>query len=143
MTSRSTLRVLLVTAFIAGLVVIPVPAHAADLSGVKFQTPSGNIHCRQSGRTLRCDILSGLKPEPKKRCELDWTGLSLGREGRARPQCAGDTVADHDAPVLEYGDQWQRNGRRCVSLESGLHCSNFGGWHFKLSREDWDRWYTP
>ena len=143
MTSRPTLCVLLVTALVAGIVVSTAPAHAADLSGRKFQTPSGNIHCRQVGKALRCDILSGLTPEPEKRCELDWTGLTLDREGRARPQCAGDTVADRDAPVLEYGEHWQRNGRRCVSRESGLYCRNFGGWHFKLSRDDWDRWYTP
>jgi hypothetical protein len=142
-TSRFTLSVLLVMAFVAGMVVMAAPAPAADLSGRRFQTPSGNIHCRQSGSTLRCDILSGLKPEPKKKCDLDWTGLTLGREGRAKPQCAGDTVADNNAPVLEYGQHWQRNGRRCVSRESGLFCRNFGGWHFKLSRDSWDRWYTP
>jgi hypothetical protein len=136
------LNVLLVSALVAGAALVATPAKA-DLSGRKFQTPSGNIHCRQAGASLRCDVLSGLKPEPKKQCELDWTGLILGREGKAKPNCAGDTVADQNAPVLQYGEHWQRNGRRCVSRESGLSCRNFGGWHFNLSRDDWDRWYTP
>lgn len=143
MRSRSTLNVLLASALVAGAVFMAAPARAAELSGRKFQMPSGNIACRLSGAILRCDIRSGLKPEPKKDCELDWTGLTLAREGKAKPNCAGDTVADENAPVLQYGDHWQNNGRRCVSKETGLFCRNFGGWHFKLAREDWDRWYTP
>lgn len=142
MTSRSALAAVVAAACMA-TVLLAAPAQAADLSGRKFQMPSGNIYCAETRGTLRCDILSGLKPEPKKRCELDWVGLLLDREGRARPNCAGDTVADRDAPVLQYGEHWQRNGRRCVSRESGLFCRNFGGWHFKLARSDWDRWYTP
>jgi hypothetical protein len=121
----------------------PAAAAEADLSTRNFQTPSGNINCHiQKSGPLRCDIYSGLKPEPNRPCELDWVGLLLEREGQARPNCAGDTVPNQDPPVLQYGDHWQRWGRRCVSRTSGLSCHNFGGWHFKLSRDDWDRWYT-
>ena len=125
-------------------VAAPASADSTDLSTRRFQTPSGNIHClMQDGGLLRCDILSGLNPEPDKKCELDWVGLLLPRAKTARPNCAGDTVADQSAPVLQYGERWERRGRRCVSKRSGLYCQSFGGWHFKLSREDWDTWYTP
>jgi hypothetical protein len=143
--SRITTFLVLAAAAVALTVVSTGPAsggRTTDLSTRKFQTPSRNISCRVDG-ILRCDIRSGLKPEPKKDCELDWTGLIMRKEGRAKPNCAGDTVADQNAPVLEYGQHWERSGRRCVSRESGLYCTNAGGWHFKLSRDSWDRWYTP
>ena len=56
---------------------------AADAAGLQFfQMPSRNIHCAYippaagSRGALRCDILSGLRPEPKSACQL------AGREPR-------------------------------------------------------------
>ena len=120
-------------------------ASAAPLSTRSFQTPSNNIvcHLQRGDNLLRCDIRSGLNPEPKKDCDLDWVGLLLPRQSRARPNCAGDTVPNQDPTVLGYGERWERAGRWCVSKRTGLFCHNYGGWHFKLSRDDWDRWYTP
>jgi hypothetical protein len=107
---------------------------------VSFRMPSGNIACGYSTDfgpvTLRCDILSGLRPEPRGRCELDWTGLSMGR-GSARPTCAGDTVYDRKAPVLKYGGVWKRGPFTCVSLLIGLSCVNSTGHGFFLSKERW------
>ena len=104
-----------------------------------FRTPSGNIGCAYAtrGLALRCDILSGLRPEPTARCELDWTGLTLGATGRARPQCAGDTAVDRRAPVLAYGRTWRRGGIRCTSRLAGLRCVNRAARGFFLSRAAW------
>jgi hypothetical protein len=116
------------------------PAGAA-LGSRRFKTPSGNIVCNLlSDGPLRCDIHSGLKPEPEKECELDWTGLLLNRRHRARPNCAGDTVPPTKR-VLEYGERWKRAGRTCASKRSGLHCWNAAGYHFKLARDGWRRWH--
>ena len=120
----------------------PVRAEA-DLTTRNFQTPSENIVCNIEDNFLRCDIRSGLEPKPDKRCPNDWVGLFLPRARRAQPNCAGDTVANQDPPVLEYGETWERGAWHCTAKRSGLYCRNRGGWHFKLSRDDWDRWYTP
>lgn len=104
-----------------------------------FHTPSGNIGCVfvARGAVLRCDILSGLRPEPRGRCELDWTGLTVAATGRARPTCAGDTAVDRRSPVLRYGRTWRRSGIACLSRRTGLRCLNRDGRGFFLSRTRW------
>jgi hypothetical protein len=104
----------------------PQPAIATSSS---FQMPSKNIGCRLTGHVLRCDILSGLRPEPSKPCELDWVGLSLAPNGHGEPVCAGDTAYDAVAPTLAYGDLWHgagpyRKGIWCESRVTGLTCSS-------------------
>jgi hypothetical protein len=121
-------------------VAVVASAQGRESVYVSFRMPSGNIACGYSTDfgpvTLRCDILSGLRPEPRGRCELDWTGLSMGR-GSARPTCAGDTVYDRKAPVLRYGTVWKRGPFTCVSLLIGLSCVNSTGHGFFLSKERW------
>jgi hypothetical protein len=101
-----------------------------------FQMPSRNIGCGFDAGVLRCDILSGLEPEPGGPCELDWTGIVLEAEGPASPQCAGDTIYEASAPVLAYGERWSRAGIACVSTRSGLDC-RAKGHGFKLARAAW------
>jgi hypothetical protein len=121
-------------------VAVVASAQGRESVYVSFRMPSGNIACGYSTDfgpvTLRCDILSGLRPEPRGSCELDWTGLSMGR-GSARPTCAGDTVYDRKAPVLRYGTVWKRGPFTCVSLLIGLSCVNSTGHGFFLSKERW------
>jgi hypothetical protein len=104
-----------------------------------FQTPSRNIGCAydSSPAFLRCDIRSGLKPTPKRRCDLDWTGLELKPTGRAYPSCAGDTALLPSARVLAYGKTWRRGGFVCVSRRTGLRCANRSGHGFTLARQRW------
>lgn len=110
---------------------------------VLFRTPSANIGCVYSsepdvsGPFLRCDILSGLKPKPRKPkgCELDWAfGFQLGARGRAQTVCAGDTAVDRRARTLRYGQRWSRGGFVCTSRLTGLRCKNLSGHGFVLSR---------
>jgi hypothetical protein len=103
----------------------------------RFQMPSKNIGCGFDAGVLRCDILSGLQPEPGGPCELDWTGIVLEAEGPASPQCAGDTIYEASAPVLAYGEMWSREGITCVSARSGLDCRTAAGHGFKLARAAW------
>ena len=116
---------------------VAAPAGAA-LHGRKFQMPSGNIGCGFYAGGLRCDILSGLNPEPHRNCQGDWTGVYVDHDGTAGPVCAGDTVYDRHATVLEYGHKWSRKGIVCHSRESGLRCKNGRDHGFFLSRERWD-----
>jgi hypothetical protein len=109
----------------------------ASLSTPTFQMPSKNIGCATSEGVLVCDILSGLEPEPKQKCELDWTGMEMERLGPSQPRCAGDTAYDQSAPVLEYGAAWNRDGFTCVSQKDGLQCRNKENHGFTLSRETW------
>lgn len=108
------------------------------LASDSFRMPSGNIGCRTGEGFLRCDILSGLKPEPEGKCQLDWTGLSLSATGPAEPVCAGDTAYDTGGPVLEYGHAWQRGEFYCASTTSGLRCVRNDGPGFFLSRRRWE-----
>jgi Family of unknown function (DUF6636) len=128
------------------VVIVVVGVAAAGVSQaresviVTFRMPSNNIACGYftgfGPVSLRCDILSGMKPRPRGSCELDWTGLSMGL-GSARPTCAGDTVFDRRAPVLRYGSVWKRGPFTCVSLLIGLSCTNRTGHGFFLSKERW------
>ncbi len=108
-----------------------------SLSTQSFLMPSRNIGCGFFD-SLRCDILSGLNPTPTGECELDWTGLTLDPQGDAAAQCAGDTVFDPQAPVLDYGRTWSRAGITCESRETGLRCTNAAGRGFDLARAGWD-----
>jgi hypothetical protein len=105
----------------------------------QFQTPSKNIGCLYSSATgrpsyLRCDVLSGLRPKPKRPCELDWTGYSMTAKSRATPTCAGDTAYARHAKVFPYTFVWKRGGFTCTVLRAGLRCKNTTGRGFFLSR---------
>jgi hypothetical protein len=108
-----------------------------DLTTPFFKMPSKNVGCAFYGGTLRCDILSGLVPEPTGSCPNDWVGLFITTGGAAEPQCAGDTVYDKNSPTLAYGGTWKRGGITCQSRESGLRCTNSSGDAFTLAREGW------
>jgi len=116
-------------------------AHAALFM---FRTPSSNIGCLYSsepglgGPYLRCDILSGLKPAPKrpKGCTLDWKyGYRLRPTGPALTVCAGDTAVNRHAKVVPYGRRWARGAFTCLSRKAGLRCHNRGGNGFFLSKK--------
>jgi hypothetical protein len=102
-----------------------------------FRMPSKNVGCALFGGILRCDVLSGLQPEPKRKCDLDWTGITIGRTGPAQAQCAGDTVYDQHAPVLAYGRTWSRRGIHCASQTTGIRCRNEDERGFTLARASW------
>ena len=137
------MRAAAVVAVVAALA--PAGALAAPSSPVieTFRTPSRNIACAYIPRaaggvpTLRCDILSGLRPQPRRACRLDWTGLELVAARRARPVCAGDTVYQSSAPILRYGRTWRRGPFVCVSRRIGLRCRERAGHGFLLSRSRW------
>ena len=114
-----------------------VSTSAPPLKTPTFQMPSKNIGCATTEGVLVCDILSGLKPEPKRKCELDWTGMEMERLGPAQPRCAGDTAYDQSAPVLEYGTSWSRGGFMCASQENGVQCRNEENHGFLLARSVW------
>jgi hypothetical protein len=109
----------------------------STLSGRTFQTPSRNIGCRFGFQQLRCDILSGLDPEPTEVCDFDWVGVDMGVTGPAAANCGSDTVYEADAPTLEYGSTWSRGGIVCDSEESALTCTNPEGYEFALARGSW------
>jgi hypothetical protein len=108
---------------------------------VQFRTPSGNIGCvgetTRADNSVRCDIRTrSWSPPPRPRsCDLDWgQGLNLGRIGRARYVCAGDTALN-TGPKLAYGASRRIGGIVCVSRTSGLTCTNAAGHGFTMSRQ--------
>jgi hypothetical protein len=137
--------VIRVAVVVAGVLVLAAPgAGTGGVGGIEaFRTPSRNIACGffpsnfGAPTLLRCDILSGLKPEPRRRCDGDWTGASIRLTGRANAVCAGDTVYDPRSRILGYGKTWRRAGLRCTSRSTGLTCTNRSGHGFFLSRQRW------
>jgi hypothetical protein len=132
------MRIVLISAVSLALV---GSAHAALFM---FRTPSSNTGCIYSsdpsfgGPELRCDILSGLKPAPKrpKGCTLDWKyGYRIRPTGPALKVCAGDTAVNRRAKVVPYGRKWVRGGFTCLSRRAGLRCRNRSGHGFFLSKK--------
>ncbi len=117
----------------------PQEPRVQGLTSDRFLTPSRNIFCLLSGEDLVCEIFTGLAPEPAQDCDLDWTGISLGRTGMPYPNCAGDTnrQAAEGAPILQYGGEWKRGAISCKSEQTGLTCTNTEGHGFFLSRASW------
>ena len=108
-----------------------------------FRMPSSNIGCAYSnepgagGPMLRCDVLSGLKPPPKRPrgCTLDWKyGYWMHPTGKSLRVCAGDTTVDRHAKVVRYGHRWRAGGFTCLSKRVGLRCTNRSRHGFFLSR---------
>ncbi|HEY6836928.1 MAG TPA: DUF6636 domain-containing protein [Gaiellaceae bacterium] len=119
-------------------------AASAPAAVYLFRTPSSNIGCLYSaepgpgGPYLRCDILSGLKPAPKRPrgCTLDWKyGFRIRPTGPALTVCAGDTTLDRRAKAIPYGGTWSRGGFTCLSRKAGLRCRNRSGHGFFLSKQ--------
>jgi hypothetical protein len=116
------------------------PPQPQPVKFVRFQSPSRNIGCLYAPAAaghaayLRCDILSGLRPEPRGACRLDWTGFTMVPKRPPRPTCAGDTVYDRNARILPYGSAWRHGGFVCRSRRSELRCTNTVRRGFSLSR---------
>jgi len=110
-----------------------------------FRTPSKNIACAYvakrslGGPFLRCDLLSGLRPEPTKACEFDWGAVTMRPRTKAHPSCISDTVYDKRAPILAYGRTWTRGAFRCQSARKGLTCRS-GTHGLFVSRQSWRVW---
>ena len=124
---------------IALLSTVPLLMFAAPAHGFTgFQSPSGNIGCFISKTGVRCDIFEKSWKAPPKpaSCDVDWgSGLTVGRRGKARYVCAGDTTL-HQGRKLAYGKAISAGRFRCVSRKTGMRCVNRRNGHgFLLSRE--------
>lgn len=106
-----------------------------------FQSPSGNIACVMTGRSARCDISERVWNPPARPadCQGDYgQGIELPAEGSATLVCAGDTVLNPEAPVLEYGSSSHVGLITCHSDEEEIECENESGGGFSLSRDEYD-----
>jgi len=122
-----------------GMLLALAACSSASASVKLFQSPSKNIGC-VIGPSIgaRCDIRvrSWHAPPKPKSCPLDFgNGLTVGKHGRGRFTCAGDTVLGQ-GHVLPYGQAIRRGHYRCVSLTIGMRCVNQLTQHgFKISRQ--------
>ncbi len=138
-------RLLLSLVAAAFALAVALPASGSTIAS--FRTPTGNIGCVFSAGldgaekpTIRCDIRSRLRPEPKapKSCPLDYgDSIQVVRLGRAILVCHGDTAIDPGSRVLQYGHTFRRDGLSCTSRFDGLTCSNRSGHGFFMSRQSW------
>lgn len=143
-----TMKRYLIAGALAAVLVAPsvptatgAPVAVTALKSKTFQMPSGNIACGYYGGYLRCDILSGLVPEPSKECKYGvWSAMGMGPYSKAKKLCISDTVYDPSAPVLSYGSKWKKAGIVCKSSTNGLKCKNQVGHGFFLSKANSYKW---
>jgi hypothetical protein len=113
---------------------------APDLSTMRFQSKSGNIHCEStSSSSLLCVIDSGLVPEPSADfCPVDWIGVLIQSGEFAGPSCSGDPgISREPATVLEYGATWAVGDMSCLDESTGLTCQDQSGNGFTLAMAGW------
>ena len=138
-------RLLLPVAAAGFVLAAALPASGSTIAS--FRTPTGNIGCVFSAGldgaekpTIRCDIRSRLRPEPRapKSCPLDYgDSIQVYRLGHPILVCHGDTAIDPGSRVLQYGHTFRRDGLSCTSYVYGLNCSNRSGHGFFMSRQSW------
>ena len=131
----------MIRSLLLAAVLLALGATAAEARYVDFVMPSGNIGCGYTddpNHYLRCDILqSSDMPRKPRSCDLDYGhAYAMNRRGKARTLCAGDTVVNRNAPVLDYGEKKKIGGFTCRSRMSGLRCRNKSDHGFFLSRDD-------
>lgn len=107
-----------------------------------FRSPTGNIACLfvvEQGTEVRCDLmeLNRSFTTPPADCDLDWGDSFSVAESSKRGAlvCHGDTVADPEAEVLDYGSTLTYGGITCTSDKTGMTCETRSGHGFTLSRK--------
>jgi hypothetical protein len=119
---------------------------AADVQVGKltgFTSPSGNIGCYISKKSVRCDIAKRDWDPPARPASCpDQVDFGQGIEQRAgaAPKfvCAGDTALGGGDP-LPYGQSIAAGLLRCESAESGMSCRDVeSGRGFSLSIQSYD-----
>jgi len=132
------LRILIISMLGFGCLIATGAQSSSALPYFFFQSPSHNIGCIMSKRSVRCDIRKkDWNPPPKPaNCPTDWgNGVSVGKHGRAEFLCAGDTSLGA-GKVLKYGFSVRYGRFRCLSKKSDMRCFNRQNGHgFKLSRQ--------
>lgn len=111
----------------------------ATFKPTAIMMPSGNVYCLTEREGIRCDIMetSNPQPAPPPDCPVDYgKAFWLPMTGMAERLCHGDTVADPNATVFEYGQTMEFDGIVCTSAATGLECSNQSGNGFKLRRAE-------
>jgi hypothetical protein len=115
----------------------------SDQGGLSYwQSPSGNIGCAASPDAVRCDIAErDWEPRPPPAdCPTDYgQGVELDAGG-THLVCAGDTVLNSDAEVLDYGESITVGSFVCSSTEAAMTCGNpdQGEQGFSLARDGYD-----
>jgi hypothetical protein len=116
-----------------------------EASGTSFErssfffTPSRNIACAVSPKSVRCDIASkSWKPPPQPPdCQLDWgNSVSVSSTEGSRILCAGDSLFGGRYRVLHYGDFVQRGEISCLSEKDGIFCINEAKEGFLLAYQE-------
>jgi hypothetical protein len=111
-----------------------VATSAATKHGSEFKTPTHNIGCNLLGGQARCDIghhTYALPPRPKSCPHIVnfGQGIFVGKSGKGRIVCAGDTAMDPGAPVLAYGSSDHFGAFSCQSRTDGVTCTNLHTGH--------------
>lgn len=108
------------------------PAAADD--HLRFQSPTGNIHCAMHSfdgtSEARCDLRQYMPSCTRcpAGCDPDrGMAFAVGATGKRVLACVGDMVQDRGNPVLPCGEAVSLGGTSCVSTKTGMTCANAEG----------------
>jgi hypothetical protein len=129
--------------FTLAILSVSLPAFAGDKGELlNFRTPSDNIHCLVSSdeESIDCEIITvtvqSPLPERPSDCDLEWgQRFYMKEKGQAELICTGDSVRDHKAKIVPYGENYAFGLFTCSSEKKGLSCYNNDGHGFFLSKE--------
>jgi len=129
----------------ASAATLPLAATAQAVSGVQFQSPSGNIFCEMSDGNggqggVSCEIADHTYALPPPPCEHSAWGDRFALEQGSAPvmACHNDTIRpshgfpgpNPDVPILDYGQTRSVGAISCDSEPSGMTCTDTGTGHF-------------
>lgn len=109
-----------------------------------FAAPSRNIGCMIYDSHAGCDVINRKWAPPPRPASCpadhgDWgRGLKVDHTGVAFT-CAGDTVIDPSAPILDYGKSIQAGQMVCASTQIWIRCAdNSTGHGFTIAQESYE-----
>lgn len=119
-----------------------LPSRSAALSVSRFNTAGGNIGCRISGGSVRCDVARRVWSPPRKpaSCHAAWgQGLMVGSSGSSFFVCARNSVLDPTGTYIKPGYDDKVGSVTCQIRSFGVTCFESDGRGFFVGRTGYTR----
>lgn len=119
-----------------------LPSRAAALSVSRFDAAGGNIGCRISGGSVRCDVARRVWSPPRKpsSCHAAWgQGLMIGTSGPSFFVCARNSVLDPTGTYIKPGYDDKVGSVTCQVRSFGVTCFESDGRGFFVGRTGYTR----
>jgi hypothetical protein len=119
-----------------------LPSRSPALSVSRFDAAGGNIGCRISGGSVRCDVARRVWSPPRKpaSCHAAWgQGLMIGSSGASFFVCARSSVLDPTGTYIKPGYDDKVGSVTCQVRRFGVTCFESDGRGFFVGRTGYTR----